>query len=228
MCSFHHKEHLLMFLFIAVGSVVQQNRAQPPGFWNGIGGGGNSAPRGWRGYEQLPFKAFILFWLLISFFCAVLIRLYGLLLFVTSGFLLQQRHRFYDVPKHHHRHPQHGSARLIDFSLLCFRKVSKCRFFLFLFLKIYPLLSQRSTTSWASASWAKAMSEETEASTSAPSWREELWLQTDALSLGICCCRCGGVSRAVIALMLQVSFRFRFTFFSFTLKSNSNDLSIYF
>lgn len=45
---------------------------------------------------------------------------------------------------------------------------------------VFLVSSQRSTTSWASVSWGKATREATEESTSAPSWREELWLQMDA------------------------------------------------
>lgn len=48
---------------------------------------------------------------------------------------------------------------------------------------------QKSTTSWASASWVRAMREEMEEFTLAPSWREGPWLQMDASSLETCCCR---------------------------------------
>lgn len=47
-------------------------------------------------------------------------------------------------------------------------------------LCVFLFSSQRSTTSWASVLWVKATREATEESTSAPSWREELWLQMDA------------------------------------------------
>lgn len=78
-------------------------------------------------------------------------------------------------------------------------------------------LLQRSTTFWASASSARAMSEGTEESTSAPSWRAEPWQQTAASSPETCCCRCvrtaDGEQAKAHGGSLEVCARWQFSMF---------------